>query len=386
MAKKTHNIIPALNEFRGELNVPARDNAALLNARNATRKFLKDRFVPALRILTKSANLGEMPQGAKIKFLTQGSFVYRTLNFPAHIPPQQMDLDDGIYFRASDVHMLKPWMLLDVMGGILGEWAKQNGWKPVPKPNCCRVILPAENGGHENKHIDWPLYAIRDDQMDALEKHNLHKAEYFAAYQELNVPYYPFMDEVLLAHKEKGWISSDPRQIIDWVILEEKLYGKTFINVCRYLKAWRDYRWESSPLSSIAIMAIVASAFEAENVQRDDKEDECLLCAAQHIAICLEQGVDDPAHPGDKSKRLDADILASDKNKIKELANSLAEDLECAIYGDISPDDICRRLQNHFGKRFPNNGRLCPALPLIPAAPAIHKDVPARPLYGGRDD
>ena len=372
MTQKTHSITSMLNKFRSELNVPEKDNAALLGARNATRKFLNDRLIPGLRAVAKSANLEEIPQGAEIKFLTQGSFIYRTLNFPAHIPPQQMDLDDGIYFRASDVQMLQPWMLLDVMGSILGEWAKRNGWKPVPKSNCCRMVLPATNGGSENKHIDWPLYAIRDDQMGNLEKHNLHKAKYSATYEEWTLPYHRSVDKVWLACRE-GWDPSDPRQVIDWVADEKEKYGAAFANVCRYIKAWRDYQWPKSSLTSITIMAIVADAFKAA-VQVNSKEDDLLLHATGHIKTCLLSGV---YAPFDSSEQLDKNIEDEERGDIVNKAAALYEAIRRVMYGGLSPGDICTLMRMHFGDRWPMPPTVKPPPPPPPPPPRV-TSVPPR--------
>ena len=350
MTQKTHDITSALNEFRSKLNVPERDIAALTRARAETRKFLRGRFIPELRARAEKANLGEVPQDARIRFLTQGSFVYRTLNHPARIPPQQMDLDDGIYFRASDVRVFKPWMLLDVMESILGEWAKRNGWKSVRKPNCCRAILLVAGGGAEDKHIDWPLYAIRDDQMGALEKGESHKARYLAAYREWDMPYYPFADEVLLAHREEGWVPSDPRKVIDWAADMKRKHGAKFTNVCRYIKAWRDHQWANSPLTSITIMAIVARAFD-EKAQSDDKEDGFLFWATRYVAPCLESGV---YAPFDLSEQLDKGITnEEERGDIQNRAQELFKAMQRAIYGGLSRSEVCDLMRKHFGERWP---------------------------------
>lgn len=374
MTQKTHDITSALNEFRSELNVPERDRAALLSARNETRKFLKARVMPDLRLAAKNANLAEIP----IRFHTQGSFVYRTLNRPACIPPQQMDLDDGIFFRASDVQMFGPGQLLTVMEGILGECARRKGWKMQRKPNCCRAELPATNGGVEDKHIDWPLYAIRDDEMANLEKRAAHESRYSPIYEEWEIHYFPLADEVRLAHREKGWVPSDPRKVIDWVADMKSKHGAKFINVCRYLKAWRDHQWTNSSLTSIAIMGIVAHAFEME-AQSDDKEDDLLLCAAKHIAPRLRNGINAPF---DSSERLDGTLSPEERDDACGKAEKLHSDLENALCGNLSEREICVLLRAQFGSRFPDNRkfiRVCASAAVITGAtvsPPVHGGSP----------
>ncbi|WP_327211829.1 MULTISPECIES: cyclic GMP-AMP synthase DncV-like nucleotidyltransferase [Pseudomonas syringae group] len=44
------------------------------------------------RVLREQGYEGAVP---KPRFFTQGSWAYKTLNSPAHMPPQQSDVDDG---------------------------------------------------------------------------------------------------------------------------------------------------------------------------------------------------------------------------------------------------------------------------------------------------
>ena len=385
MTQKTHDITSALNEFRSRLDAPDRDIAALTRARAETRQFLRGTFVPALRTFAEQSNLGQIPPDVRVRFLTQGSFAYRTLNHPAHIPPQQMDLDDGIYFRAFDVRMFSPGMLLTTMEGILGKWAQRNGWTIVHKPNCCRAVLPAANRGAEDKHIDWPLYAIRDDEMEGLEKRAQHKSRYMSAYEDWGISYHPWADEVLLAHREKGWVPSDPRKVIDWVADMKSKHGAKFINVCRYLKAWRDHQWTNSSLTSIAIMGIVAHAFEME-AQSDDKEDDLLLCAAKHIAPCLGNGVSASFDP---SERLDGNISHEERRAISGKAENLRDDLESVLCGNLSKKEISVLLRKQFGDRFPDDEKmthLCKLVAASSTAGAVAPPVRAHAPYAGDDD
>ena len=48
-------------------------------------------------------------------------------------------------------------------------------------------------------------------------------------------------DKVLLATRESGWISSDPRKLHVWFKRAVELKGEQLRRLCRYVKAWRDY-------------------------------------------------------------------------------------------------------------------------------------------------
>lgn len=372
--KKTGNITRALYEFRDALNVSLGDKDALMRVRNETRKFIRGRLGEDVR---KAASGGGAPREMpKIRFLTQGSYAYQTLNRPDYVPPQQMDLDDGVYFRKSDVGAISPGMLLGSMESALGEWACRNGWKPEVKPNCCRIILPAANGGAPDKHIDCPIYKIDDARMNNLERQG--GAGFSKIYEEWGIPHFELGGEVMLAHKEKGWVASDPRKVLDWVADMRSRHGMAFLNVCRYLKAWRDHQWKESPLSSIAVMAIVAHAFaESEALGGEYEDDDHLLSAAKHFAPCLQNGV---FAPFDGSERLDANLSDNDKAKVQDKARGLSADMQKCLYGGITREEICFLMRSHFGDRFPGDaGGIRVIVPLV----APPQPTAATPPYAG---
>jgi hypothetical protein len=59
----------------------------------------------------------------------------------------------------------------------------------------------------------------------------------------------------MLAHRDEGWKPSDPRKLEEWFRAAVRQHGEQLRRVCRYLKNWRDNRWEGCRLSSIALMA-----------------------------------------------------------------------------------------------------------------------------------
>lgn len=356
MAAKTHDITKALNGLRDNLDISPADREMLASARNKTRTFLKQRFGEELRLVMKGAGGRVLEDLPKPTFFTQGSYAYKTLNDPdpEHTPPQQMDLDDGVYFDASAVKDTSPKMLLLAMEGVLRAWAAKQGWKSETKPNCCRAILPTVGGGVPNKHIDWPIYCVSDEQMSGLKRQGRNASDLTGIFEEFEIPYLPSAKGVvMLAHKEKGWVESDPREVLEWVLERRREHGMGFLNVCRYLKAWRDHQWADSPLSSIAIMVIVAKAFaeECRNGKKDD--DDMLLAAARQIAPCLRDGVFAPFD----SERLDR-LSDNDRLEIQGRARSFSGDIDRCLSGGISKTEICATMRVHFGNRFPNKTAL----------------------------
>ena len=296
-------------------------------------------------------------------------------------------MDDGVFFRKSYLGVMSSGDMLDIMKSVVSRVASAKKWGvDDDNPNCCRIILPG------NKHIDLPVYKIDDDQMIDLVEQQRHRTEFAEVYEKSwGIRYFGKKHAVLLAN-EGDWIPSDPRETLDWVARQQMAYGMPFTHVCRYLKAWRDFQWkENSPLSSIAIMAVVAQAFKNEFNGQECQEDDFLFYAAQYVGDCLDKGIKNPIYPNDTSENLDAEILPKEKAAIKERANSLAGALENALHHNVSTDEMCRLLREHFGGRFPKDGKGCKekghhrAVPPAVVVPSVvsHRDVPAQPLYGG---
>ena len=99
----------------------------------------------------------------------QGSFAYRTLNEPAHNPPQEIDLDDGVFVPVSflnDSGRARPALISSgyfaAVEALPAPICVLNGWKLIDdKPSCVRVELDG------SAHIDLALYAIPDAESGA---------------------------------------------------------------------------------------------------------------------------------------------------------------------------------------------------------------------------
>ena len=309
----------------------------------------------------------------KVKFVTQGSFAYGTLNRPAHIPPQQMDLDDGAYFPiAAPVGNLDSRLLIGTMDQILSTLSREKGWSYREKPTCGRIIIDAE------KHVDVPFYAIPRDDFVSWKPSG--KTE-FAAYRESYSRVDP--NKVMLAHRQKNWVNSDPRKVLEWVWEMKGRHGKLFLDVCRCLKAWRDHQWEKdSPLSSILIMTVVGRAFDSGVIDAKNCQiDMAVWKAAIEAAMLIQQGrVLNPDGDGDD---LTADIDdASKKNIIARLEN-LAKVLQSVLCDDQLNQTVAEKLCREFGKHYPEDSNLirkCAVVAAV-AAGAAAPIVRAAPPY-----
>lgn len=337
---RRHNFDRAFKQFRQNLQISDKHNSALTGARRSVRKYLRQ----------------HRPEELGIKFLTQGSYAYGTLNRPNRVPPQRMDLDDGAYFTApgTDARKLFDWAD-NALQGLVGAY---HGWRlDTNKPSCCRLIIPG------NMHIDIPLYAILDEQPNNFSGH---RERYESLYHEAKIPYVA-PGKVRLAHRKRGWVESDPRQIINWVLDCVSEYGKQYLRVCRYFKAWRDNQWANPPLKSILIMRMVDLAFQAEAGILGDSDDDFIVMrvAGQMIDMLHNGSIADPA---DDSQVLNKDISPDERRDIREKLKSLHKDMELALYGNTSGGKACELMCLQFGKWFPKDPLSISGEGKVPAA------------------
>lgn len=334
----------AFKQFEKNLRISDKENSALTGARRVVRKHLRQ----------------HCPKELGIKFLTQGSYAYGTLNRPNQVPPQRMDLDDGAYLATStdnDPVAFFNWAD-NALQSLVGE---RRGWRlDTSKPSCCRLIISVD------MHIDVPLYASTNETPDNL---RVHQEKYAPLYQEAGMFYAP-LSGVWLAHRNEGWIKSDPRAIIDWVLTCKNIYGKQYIRVCRYFKAWRDHQWPESPLKSILIMRMVDLALQLDAEMLDaDGDDVAVMRVAGRMLDLLGNG--NITDPTDDSQMLDKGIPSGEMANITEKLKALHMGMESALYdGNISEGGACELMRLQFGKWFPKDAAPISAGSKIPAAAA----------------
>jgi hypothetical protein len=245
----------------------------------------------SVRTYDRAASLSLRP-----KFRWQGSFAYRTVNDPAHKPPQQVDMDDGVYLPTSFIKLQNPEVAADAffeaVEHSLAPLCRLHGWKLDNETgSCVRIILDRDS------HLDLALYAIPDedfagetvvaksyvargmtlDEQMALDRDMQVLSE--AQYKSLP------SDRIMLAHRDGTWEPSDPRKLEDWFNDKKDEYGDVLRLVCCYLKAWRDYQWmvpKTGP-SSICLMACTVMAFDQGAPPEANRHDSALLVVASRL-------------------------------------------------------------------------------------------------------
>ncbi|MEH0668242.1 CBASS cGAMP synthase [Vibrio owensii] len=286
------------------------------------------------------------------KFMSQGSFVYKTLNLPCYQPPQQIDLDDGVYlpldmFQESPI--ISKDLFFDIVDGSLSNLALMKNWRFEKKNTCARLIVD------DLIHIDVPLYAIPRERFNAMES--------FAGNESMKASFDERSlldkDEIYLAVRDKeSWITSDPATISEWFTGSVKFHGEVLRNVCRHLKAWRDKQFKDGGPSSIALMTCAVATFNTETQARQgkfkpDQESEALMLCAKHLQEQLENGVKNPVDSS-KPDLYPAKFKEHEVRDHIKAANDFAFAIDFSLKKSPSKQQTLDSIRKLFGSRVPD--------------------------------
>jgi len=370
MAANTHSLLyepgPS-GSFLNNLTLSDTQLAELRAARDAIRGRLVIAFreweptlsTESLFAAASSQSLQSVP--LKPRFRQQGSLSYHTANQPAWTPPQEVDLDDGLFLPTEmlgEAGKSEPAVLtgglFTIVENALSDLCQQKGWDLETKDNCVRVRL---NHGSA-AHVDLPIYAIPEKKYHSLEvaaeslnrravKDSDDITMVETAYRQLA------SGEIMLAHRKEGWIRSDPRKLEDWFNEAVQQHGSQLRRVCRYLKAWRDYTWEDKGPSSIALMACVVATYDSHPKKfQANRDDLALREIASHLHNQFRARIQNPVVPGlyldegwDKKGRREEYI---------EAARTMNSHLNIALDHTTSASQVIGKLRAAFGDRIPN--------------------------------
>ncbi len=289
------------------------------------------------------------------KFWTQGSFVYGTLNDPAQCPPQQIDLDDGVYFPMDVVEgrpVAAKKILLSLLELMLKRLCESQGWKFEIKPTCFRLRI------NHRIHIDIPVYAIPQDQYIALASQMQANESLFADGASLSEEVFLDTEKVYLAmHDDKEhWKLSDPMELQRWFENECQLHPRRLRRVCRYLKAWRDFTWDAGGPSSITLMVAATETFDQHlNESFDHFSTDCqaLLAVARAMPAQFAEQIKNPAADTEEVMfpRGNSDNELRD---IREKIDAFKQDVEMALCRALTSESSLTQLRGIFGSRIPN--------------------------------
>ena len=141
-------------------------------------------------------------------------------------------------------------------------------------------------------------------------------------------------------------MESDPRAVKDWFLAEVSARGEQLRRVIRYLKAFRDWKWQSGGPASILLMAAAAPLFE----KRDRRDDLALLDVVMALPGKLRNGVNNPVDDKESlTKRLGKEQVEEAARYFEAFENVLRGALDAG-----NADQACSWMIGEFGPRFPN--------------------------------
>ncbi|HRI02759.1 MAG TPA: hypothetical protein PLL77_03355 [Pyrinomonadaceae bacterium] len=258
------------------------------------------------------------PDELKPKFGGQGSTEMDTTVNPIPVTDAagkellKYDLDDGVYFLEKDgednrqtVETWRDWLYSSVDG--------HTATPPLRHKACIRVIF---SDGH---HIDLPLYYKNGEIIE-------------------------------LAHKDDGWLESDPKAFYDWFNDESK--GKPQLKrIVRFLKAWKNFQ-ENENANTFVASGFSLSILAVNNYKADDNDDMAFQKTITAIRDELKRDFKclRPTTPAGE------DVFDSYTNDMKDKFLARLDELAQAC--DDAQEEMNQRkasefLRAQFGQRFP---------------------------------
>lgn len=375
--------------FLDAIQVNDRDKLTLSAAREKIRERLRYAFRNWSEFVTRAELQGPLLKDAvepKVpipKFRIQGSFAYFTANDCQSPPAQQIDQDDGVFLPLTFVTLngtARPTIAssayFTIVEKALEKLCADEGWtlNPKRKNSCVRVEISSR------LHIDLPLYAIRDEAFERLVEvvaaDSLTKSFAIRDSRELDDQIYRELAdaEIILAHRQEGWIESDPRRLERWFKNAINVWGPVVRDLSRCFKGLRDAKFDDG-LSSICIMASVVRAIESLSGVDGSRLDIALVDVAREIASNTGLPVENPVFRGDAKKHLCAGWTPEYRDRVRALFEDAADELDQAINQTFNKTVAVSRARRAFGARVPDNEDL---ITLIAPAEVVRNTPPQR--------
>jgi len=338
------------------LNIEENERVILLQTRKKARSAIRKAFNESKAIIEENFKKQSTLKGIRSAFREvspafwpQGSFSYGTLNNPAQSPPQQLDIDDGVYLPMElfeDEPIYSKEIFFQIVDTALKKLVDENqGWEfDNSKPTCARIVVSPRI------HLDFPLYAVPRERFEELRKSTASLTATFDYALEEYVKLDP--EEVYLARRDKEhWVKSDPKKIKLWFDREKEAHGDRLVRVCRYLKAWRDFTWEKGGPTSITLMACAASVFDDSN--GFNRDCEALFAVAEKLPELFAGEIKNPAEPEETlyPRELTQEVIDDIVNKAEIFRDTLTKAL---IHAETSQEVVDLFIKS-LGRRIPND-------------------------------
>lgn len=289
------NVTAEFKKFNDEIALAQTQKESLRRSRDAIRERIRTHFRDVLKT--------DVPN-----FHQQGSFATKTTVLPLD---GNFDIDDGVYFLHLDKDKGKWPTPATVHGWLVDATNEHTDTPPQDKNTCVRVRFKKEY------HVDLPSYGEAGNKF-------------------------------YLAHKDKGWVESDPKSLTEWFKSKVKP-DEQLRRIVRYLKGWADY--QSGKLGKMP-SGLILSVLAANNFVADDRDDVALsktLASIKHAIIPIVY-VTSPVEP--TSEELSSRLNCDQKKRFQDAVTAFAKAADEAI-NEKSEKVASEKWRSMFGDRFP---------------------------------
>lgn len=337
--------------FLNRMNVKESELLLMKQAKVKVRRAITQEFSSLSKknihlIIDKQLTTEQLEEiiGIKPKFKSQGSSVYKTQNIPAHNPPQEVDVDDGVYlpitfFQKKPIIGKK--IFFKIVDSALKKLARRENWTFIEKRTCSRIQIS------NSMHFDVPIYVASKSHIATLKAETLLFSESIDESREIVLE----EGEVYLGlRNNEHWTISDPKLISDWFNESKKYYGDSLTRLCRYLKAWRDYKWETGGPSSITLMICVTETFDNRGPFRNDSD--ALINIFDALSTQLLAGVKNPKVEDEVI--FPRGISDTEKAEICAMASESSNIIKSVLYSGTTKQSVVNGFISVFGDRIPN--------------------------------
>ncbi|KRE48383.1 CBASS cGAMP synthase [Paenibacillus sp. Soil724D2] len=284
--------------FHEKIYLSSDKKESLRTSRNAIRTKIRKYFKDELGV-------------SEPKFYGQGSYMMNTTIVPLD---GEYDVDDGVYLEHLKETDEEDWATpSEVHNWIIKATEGHTDTDPLDKTTCVRIIYKAEY------HVDLPIYVKKKDEHPKL------------------------------AHKSKGWIDSDPKELTKWFNNEVKAKGSQLKRLVRYLKAWKDFNEGETKLPSGMFLSILAANHFVSDHPDDDDAALSATAKAIHEELTASFSLLRPVFPNEELMA-DWSVTRRDNflNKLEKLIQKAGVALETQEKTTASEKWI-----EIFGDRFP---------------------------------
>ncbi|RRD89229.1 CBASS cGAMP synthase [Conchiformibius steedae] len=341
------------------------------------------------------------------KFRIQGSWAYGTCNLPAK-DSQEMDFDYGVYLPVRAFEGFNPdagaseqaKKYFEQVESMMKDLCLQNNWllDTSAPSSCIRIKIRSD------AHLDIPLYAVPDDMFDSLEERNELQVSLDSAtaiHESLNYSEWVFEDfdvrsfaeeslmdkniqMIHMARRDGTWQESDCELIRKWFADKLKSLennGQQLRAICRYLKAWRDWKFadESFQPSSILLMIIACKHYQYHT----SRDDLALLSVLEELPNALNSDVYENIEEHESE---DFNRMKSHERPIaKQYADMLYQEFVASL-NNLNKSKALNYIKNEWGDRIPQDESLIETFrqPIFDTQPLIQSNTtPQVPLRQG---